>query len=396
MAAAVLLIAGLALTTASAPVSAGAPVPSPRDPHGGLLPKGNGVWMYDSVHAGAGYGQLTLPGMWAPELNSYNQAAGKGHGISVLFSYGTDVEMYCPDLDPTQCTPDDLDVYYTPDGSGAQSTQAYAEHARVIGARPVVSPVIDGRVGADYLTGFNDLSPSLARSFADKVAAQVCADPRVDGIQFDIEPFDISTANGQYYFYLQIAKDFAGAHGNGRGRDPYRCVGPEHPQGRFFSIFTFARSIQAGTVSATHMQQIVNGYHNGYVIDSLYDLADTPGGTFNPVAAYTSAVDTEVANMKSWADMLKIPYGMGIPAASSAHEYSQCVGPACQPASAGAPMLEYTQAALAAMDAHSVRADHLYLGTDVWDLSSIDTDSDYNKLPATAPSTVLSYLQQHL
>src|SRR5699024_500683 len=105
--------------------------------------------------------------------------------------------------------------------NGYASTGAYAKSLHPVDtADPgratedvLLSPIIDGRTDAGgYLTNFNGLSEELARGYADKVAAMICADQRIDGIQFDLEPFDVTTKNGQYYFYLQIAKNFAGQH----------------------------------------------------------------------------------------------------------------------------------------------------------------------------------------
>ncbi len=342
-----------------------------------VLPHGNGTWAYDA----------TRPGQWAPKIADYD--ANATHDISVVMSYATDIEMYCPGDDPAQCTPDDFYSYYTPGSSGRRSTAAYAN--QVPGA--VLSPIIDGVVGSDYLAGFNDLSPSLATAFADKVAAQVCADPRVAGIQFDLEPFDVRT-RGQYWFYRAIADAFAGA-GSGAG-----CVDATHPQGRFFSIFTFASSIQPGTTRATRLAAIVNAHHNGYVIDSLYDLGTRAGGWLNSPSRYATLVTAEVTHMRSWADELGIPYGFGLPGGASAHEYSSCTGTPCRhdPGDrAGYPMLAYTSRAVAAVDSSGAREDPLFLGNDLWYFGAgPQQHGGYSVTPAPVPAAVLSYLATRL
>ena len=375
--------------------------PSAAAPAGALPPRANGVWMYDSAYPEAGYPQVHLPGMWVPALNSYNQAATAGHEISEMFSYATDMEMYCPHNDPAQCTPSNLQSYYTPTSAGYQSTREYAQRVELAGrAKPIISPVIDGRTDAGgFLTPFNQLSPDLAATYADQVAAQVCADPLIDGIQFDIEPFDVTSQNGQYYFYLQIAKDFAGLHDGDAHHDPLNCANSHRKQGRFFSVFNFARALQPGTASAQNVSAITNTYGNGYFIDSLYDLTDQPAGELLDLSTYQANVQAEVAALKAGAGQLQIRYGVGIPAAASAHEYTACEGPACQPSASGAkgyPMIDYTKAALAAIDSNSVRDDPLFRGTDVWDLGNSSVWDGFRKEPSPAPTSVLQYLQTRL
>ncbi len=364
-------------------------------------PRANGVWMYDSAYPEAGYPQVHLPGMWVPALNSYNDAAAAGHEISEMFSYATDMEMYCPGNDATRCTAANLQSYYTPTSAGYQSTREYAERVELAGkAKPIISPVIDGRTDAGgYLIPFNQLSPDLAATYADKVAGQVCADPLIDGIQFDIEPFDVTSKNGQYYFYLQIAKDFAGLHDGNAHHDPLNCADSHRKQGRFFSVFNFARALQPGTDSALNVAAITNTYNDGYFIDSLYDLTDNPAGELLDLSTYQINVQAEVAGLKTGADQLHIRYGVGIPAAASAHEYTACDGPACKPSAGGAtgyPMIDYTKAALAAIDANAIRDDQLFRGTDIWDLGASSFRDGFRKEPNPAPTSVLQYLQTHL
>jgi hypothetical protein len=45
--------------------------------------------------------------------------------LNEVYSYATDLEMYCPDNDGTQCSANDLYSYYTLGGSGRARTDAY-------------------------------------------------------------------------------------------------------------------------------------------------------------------------------------------------------------------------------------------------------------------------------
>jgi hypothetical protein len=379
--------AALAIVLATGPGGAAGASAGSAAAHGGssgvLPPVANSAWAYDNGTAGA----------WASTISGYNASATAGHELTQLFSYATDMEMYCPHNKAADCTPSDLQSYYTPTSSGWASTLAYYKALDSSGSADHVSlsPIIDGRTDAGgYLTEFNQLSPALARTYANQVAAQVCADPRIDGIQFDIEPFDMTSKNGQYYFFGQIAKDFA------TGR--YGCVSSAHPRGRYFSVFTFASSIQPGTASAANVSAIVSAHHNMYVIDSLYDLGTNPAGWLNDLPVYRNLVTQQADDMKTWADQQGIPYAFGIPAAASAHEYQTCTGSCHAGAngSTGNPMLSYSKDAVAAIDHSGAPADRLFHGTSIWAFTDSISSEGATVTPAPAPANVLHYLARKL
>jgi hypothetical protein len=385
-------VAGASPTTpAHAPQAAPAHGPATAFP-----PKANSAWVYDT----------TAPGTWVQAIDRYNQQASTGHELNEVYSYATDMEMYCPDNDGTQCAASDLYSFYEPGGGGWARTAAYDQAFNASDPNTmIISPIIDGRTDPQgYLQGFNELSPELAAIFADKVAAQVCADPLVDGIQFDLEPFDVTSKNGQYHFYLQLAKNFAGEHAGSPSADPYGCVDDAHPRGRFFSVFTFAASIRPGTASAGNVQDILNTYRNGYFMDSLYDLSDAPAGTLNGIADYRTAVQREATQTKQWANRLHLKYGFGIPASASAHEFTTCTETAdaigtCVPDSTGAagyPMIEYTTAAVTAIERTGAPHDPRYIGTAIWDFGDHVSWNGLNFGPVPPTDDVLDYLAGHL
>lgn len=112
------LVTGVA-STADASLGAvrtGSSAASVRQHRLGALPMmANSTWAYDNGTAGA----------WAKTVFAYNAAAARGHKLTQLFSYATDMEMYCPHNKAGDCTPSDLDSYYTPTSSGCASTLAY-------------------------------------------------------------------------------------------------------------------------------------------------------------------------------------------------------------------------------------------------------------------------------
>jgi hypothetical protein len=387
-AAAVLLAGALAAPAAGATTT--------HRPGGVFPPRANSTWAYDTG----------TPGTWVDDLTQYNRRARPGHALNEVYSYGSDLEMYCPDNDGTQCTKDKLVFDYSDASGGPQRTAAYyqAFDAKKPGS-VIISPIIDGRTDSNgYLQGFNELSPALAAYFADKVASQVCADPHVDGIQFDLEPFDVSSRNGQYWFYRQIGKDFAGQHAGRTAADPYGCVDAGHPQGRFYSVFTFASSIAPGTASAGNVAAILNGYGNGYLMDSLYDLSSAPAGTLDGLATYTRAVRREALETELWAARLHVKFGFGIPASASSHEFTTCTADpdalsSCLPDASGRSgysMIDYTTAAVNAIDLIGAPLNPDFIGTAIWAFTDHVSWNGVHFGPALPPDDVLGYLGKRL
>lgn len=367
---------------------------SPRLPS-----RANFAWVYDP-QPGQTDGTLK-PGYFSQSLDNYNARARGQHRLHGLYVYAGDMEMYCPGRDPHRCQAHDMHVYYTGNAPDAATTgrrkgnASVAKYARSMRAGAVFSfkldvPVIDGSISPKgTLPGFDRLEPAQARAFADKVAEKVCADPNADGVEFDLEPFDVSRRAGQFHFYTRIAEDFASTkHG---------CVDGSHPRGRFFAIFTTSRRLRPGSAGARNVQAIMHTAHNGYLIDALYDLSGAPVGQRTPVKRYVQLAAREARRMRRWADALKIPYQYGVPAAAGAHEYAQCRGTAC-PAGDGTSVnqLAYVRAALAAIAAAGARTDPRFLGIALWAWSPSVAVHGMHFLPAQPPPDVVRYLAGNL
>jgi hypothetical protein len=403
-------VAGATLLTAAGVFAAPTASASPQEPasvasaaptHGSTAfpPTANSAWAYDPSGS---------PGKWVDAVRNYEQQATPGREMNEIYSFGTSLVMSCPDNDGTQCTASDLRSDYTPGSGGYAATDAYYRAFDVPHPGSLaIAPILDGYTGkvGGYTRGFSQLSPDLAAGYADKVASQFCADPRVSGVQADVEPFDVTTKNGQYYFYMQLAKDFAGKHTDNTVQDPYGCVDATHPHGRFFSVFNFSTAIKPGTQSAANVQDITNTYGNGYFMDSLYDLSSAPAFTLNGIGTYKPAVRREAADTKRWANELHIKYGFGIPAASTSHEYTTCTAmpnatASCVPDATGAtgyPMIDYAKAAVNAINRTGATGDPDYLGTAIWGFF-VAGPGDVGVVvgPTPAPADVLSYFATNL
>lgn len=356
-----------------------------------IVPYGNGTWAYDNVTYT--HPPVVSPGLFQPEIKAYNnpQSTVGSHEMNEVFAYGSDMEMYCQGSGGAgkdiPCTPDTMFAYFgLKNNNGVDSVHHYLG-VTSSGIPQYNLPVIDGRMdetGADdLLSALNKLTPAQASAYADQVAAEVCNDEDVDGVQFDLEPFSFTglgstqAGSGQQYFYTQIAKDFAGYHSNPAdpagidvgGSDSLHCVDKAHPNGRVFSVFTFSGAVTPDVATVfTH-------HNNGFIVDSLYDLGVdkvSPPKTVADIIANSHTPDqfkalaaTEISNMKAVADKDNVPYQFAIPAAASVHEF-ETVTLNGQSASTGYQQQAYVQAALDAIDASGVRQDPLFKGVDVW------------------------------
>jgi hypothetical protein len=350
--------------------------------------QGNSAWVYDNLFSNTGKKIGFTAGLFSSKINEYNTLAGSKHALTQLFSYGGSMEMYCAGSGGTAasvvCDASNMFIYYQP---GQASTNAYY-NALTKSAIPVsIIPVVDGQLNltgaSDYLSAFNNLDEKTAIIFADKVATAYCADNQIAGVQFDLEPFDM-TQPGQRYFYQQIAKDFAGKN-QATGTDPLKCVDATHPNGRTFSVFTTAAKINPTVATA------FNQYSNGYIIDSLYDLGPNAGGIANSPVNYGKYASREIVKLMLAAKTYGVKYQIGIPAAASVHEFETKNG-----VKSGYKQADYVAQAMNAINTNGVRNDARFMGIDLWSWKDKFFWNGMQFTPQVPSATVLNYLSTRL
>lgn len=342
-------------------------------------------------------------GSHAAAINCYNnggsckassQPTPTAHQIRMVYSYGGDLEISTSCSDASTCPMSDFWVDYNAKkaNTGIPATKAYANDL-TFGKDPsahFVAPVVDGSFYSPYLKQFSTMDKAKAQAYADKTARTVCADDNVDGIEFDVEPFGVKTKNAQYYYYMEIARDFAGGY-SGNATSP-GCVDKSHPDGRFFGVF--ASPQVANTQNATaakHLQSILTTYGNGYLVAALYDLAGTSSGTLTSPSRYAQLVTNEVSGLKQWAKTLGINYAFAVPGGASAHEFTTVNG-----TYQGYPMLDYTRAAMKVINSSGIKSGHHYMGTDLWFWGPMVKAGSESLGPAAPPGKVLHYLAGHM
>ncbi len=136
---------------------------------------------------------------WLTSVNQVNLAAA--------FVYAGDVEFYCAGS-PTSATGGGASpnttackftgskpnafVYYTDFAKSAAATYKAAGKQVFINFDGRISPAVESMV-----PNFSLLSASAITQFANATASLVCADPNVDGMAWDVEPFDNNQARAR-------------------------------------------------------------------------------------------------------------------------------------------------------------------------------------------------------
>ena len=393
-----------------------------------IIPYGYGTWVYDKIYRDKEDtsplpegtleikpGNFVKPGLFKGTITEWNQKA-TAFPYTQVYSYGGDIEMYCRGSGESKTSDpcikangfksdkgleDGFVVTFPGEDKdqhvGLKSLEAYLNIPKV--AQNIL--IIDGRVDNkkegvyDYLDYFNALEKDEAEAFADKVSKNICRNDSVDGLQFDVEPFSFTgeggsvSGSGQKYFYYQIAKNFAGWNGNVNDNtgvnpnltnDPLGCVNANHPNGRFFSIFTFAKSI------TPDVKTMLTQYGNGCVMDSLYDLGPLPGGQLNSVDDFKKYAAQEIKDMQA----LNVPYQFAIPAAASAHEFETKAG---QVAAGAGNQIEYIKAVMELIKPEALKIqDPNFKGIGVWSYNQKMYWHGDEYTPASPSDTTMSYI----
>jgi len=299
-------------------------------------PKGNAAWVYD-VKGGQ-------PAMWAPQIGGFNQG-NVNHSISIVYSYGGDMEYY-PDLGQPYQT------YFD-----ASSQQAAKTYSQTQGVKSVIC-VVDGRMdgGEDWSPDLSKLTIQQVDEWADVTAELYCSYPQVAGIQVDLEPFRPPYVAHVIEFVRRLSTNLRSKDNN--------CMNVQYPNGRFVSVFLFAAAATSEVFQALGP--------NGFAIISGYDLGSNPPGFPNTPQQFGMLLTKEINTIVQNAGTSYF-FSIGIPAAASTHEftnYTQVAGSV-----SGYPMYaaqgdSYLKEAFANIQATHLRSNPQFLGLSLWGFSS--------------------------
>lgn len=351
-----------------------------------LPSKGHGALLYDaSYSAGPDSSQTNDPGQWSTNIQQFNSGANASSQITRLYPYSGDIKMTC--TTPSACIysgPDqNVFVGYDSPAYGQASVAAY----RTAFPSALILAIIDADTTS--LPLLSDVS--VGQGTANVLTAQICADPNVDGVFFDLEPFNFSVGQGQYALYKQVSINFASS----------ACIDAKHPNGRTMAIFMNPNKVTDWTVVPGMLG------NNGYLVVAAYDINDTTPPRPTPYSMYTSSVTGKIQTfMDPNSKQYKIPYTVAIPASSSFSEFEQLgTYNTAYPndfqvitdfTTQGFTQLAYIQSARAILLQNAKSA--YYLGTDYWtwqQYASPDPQIGEILLPNIPPSSVVQYLQQY-
>ena len=291
------------------------------------FPRGAAAWAYDTKGGAVAE--------WAAAIGEFN---GKSRApISVVFSYGGDMEYYPASKSPYQT--------YFP----AESQMAAAAYNATAGVSSVVL-VIDGQMdgGQSWSPDLSKLTNAQLKEWADVTASVYCSADIVDGIQLDLEPFSPPYAAPFLVFLAELSANL---------RSPERnCVNARHPGGRSITTFMFAGAITPAVWEALGP--------NGYLTVSGYDLSSAPAGTPSTVDYFRTQLAASLADVAASAAAHNGSYFVGVPAAASAHEFASVVLPNGTNVQ-GHPQIEYISAALKELAA-GAKGKRGYLGLALW------------------------------
>jgi hypothetical protein len=303
-----------------------------------------GTWVYGGYYGSLNddsFNQYLYLKSVLADITQFNTNSSTKSPINMIYAYGSDLELPWSGDSPNTSMddPSNYSLFLDPIGSN-MSVMVMNDQPQNI----YKSIIIDGRIDNGYLMGFNDSSFSLADvdnlanlvlnghaqigSIQNGVTAYAPGNTlgvTINGIQIDIEPFNITNAN-QKEFYTKIAQGLS-------------------KSGQYFSVFTFPKDITSD-LKATFGDV-------GYAVISLYDLKDDPSMSFatdptqdpsaTPVpvvissdcssatydttvphsipgyqAAAQYAVEQTIVNSKKSGG---VKYKFAIPIAASAHEF---------------------------------------------------------------------------
>lgn len=371
----------------------------------------HGAFLYDAMKdpaLGPASHQVNNPGQWIDNIQQFNDGAvSKPMAIGRLYPYAGDIETSCTDYgysggncytncNATYGSPDqNIFVYYYTPAYGEASVSAYREAF----PNAAILAIIDGSISKNSALFAALNNPCVAQQTANLLTNEICADPKVDGVLFDLEPFNFSSP-GLQALLKQTSNNVVNSP----------CIGPGHSIGRYFGVFMNPNNVSNWMDVSSSMGQ------NGYLVVSGYDLGDQTPPTPLAINLYATRLTHMLQVMDAASVANKIRYTVALPAAASFSEFEQTglytpgenaptyisVQPQ-PPAWAGITQLGYVQAARAVI--MSTCKSPYYLGTDYWGWNqyvSPDPSNGVVLLP-NIPSTsiepgsaysVVSYLQQ--
>jgi hypothetical protein len=258
------------------------------------LPLGAGALLYDvSFPSGPGSHGVNSPGQWVSDLTTFNSGALPQNQFTRLYPYSADIEITCSNPnDITTCVI--VPGYVTGNASVAAYYSAFG-HAKIL-------PIVD--ISFHYLN--NSLlktNTTLADNVAQALVTQLCNDPNVSGVLFDLETSGGLSNPGLFEFYRKVSTLFASS----------ACIDVTHPKGRYMGAY-----LTPVNNDWSLAQAMFAGNNNGYLAIPLYDVKGfTSPPTPDPLQTYNTYVTSALGHANTFGTQYKVPYSIIVPAAAS-------------------------------------------------------------------------------
>lgn len=275
--------------------------------------------------------------VWAASIERFNNDSTPCATISHVFAYGGAIEYYA-DLSP----PGQI---YIPDAN-VRAAQLYAQTSGVRSVTLVIDGHANGGDGGADLAARTD---EELTSWADALAARVCAIDVAGGLQLDLEPLDWRNLPKFLVFLARLSANL---------RAP-SCTSTTYPAGRAVSAFG------AASIATRSMWRALGP--NGYFVVSGYVLvlADSTAGVASTPAQYAIALETAVDTIVLEAGRADGRFMLGIPAAASKLEFGR-LRHADGTETVGSPQEDYVSEALRLISAKGLDESPRFLGTALW------------------------------
>lgn len=327
------------------------------------------------------------PGKWSPNINTYNNGVSPpAFKITRLYPWSGELVLNCDNAGtPCVYSGADQNVFYGYSITDAGPSSVSRYYADVPGS--TILAIIDSQ-DQTIQTTLSD--PTVAKNVAAGLAEQICADDKVDGVFFDLEPDSKSMMSNLNLFYLNVEKLFTTGP---------NCVNSSHPQGRLFGIFMNPNNV----VAANQWTQIAAmlGPYSGFLVVGGYGISND--STQTPLQKFINSLTGKIQTFDPISTNQGIRYTVAIPAAATPSEYQAGV-PYPIPNTPNLPstdtkvtQLNYVTDVVSILQSNA-NSSH-YLGMDFWSWTQYNADCDndtgyYYYCPTFPQKDVLCYFQQ--
>lgn len=348
----------------------------------------HGALLYDATQPNGPNSTVSNdPGQWITNIQQFNGNTPLSRQITRLYPYSGDIKITC--TDPNACiysgAGQNVFVGYNSPAFGQASVAAY----RAAFPKALILAIIDADTTSLPLLILSYVQ--VGKGIATELTRQICNDPNVDGVFFDLEPFNFNVNQGQYTLYQQTALNFSSA----------ACIDATHPNGRTMAIYMNPNNVTNWSVVPGMLSK------NGYLVVAAYDVDDTTPPRPTPYSLYSSSVTGKIqAFMDPNSTQYKIPYTIAIPAAASFSEFEEFgYYDTSYPMdfrvdtdfrNQGFTQLAYIQSAVAIIQKNAKSG--YFMGTDYWSWSQYKSPAPHQNqllLPNIPPANVIQYLQQN-